>query len=62
MLPLIGVVGAVGIGIIAGEYIILGGSMGTGYGLGKKYGRKICQSMDQMEGKINTFVSDKLKD
>ena len=25
MLPLIGIVGAVGIGIIAGEYIILGG-------------------------------------
>lgn len=62
MLPLIGIVGAVGIGIMAGEYIILGGSMGTGYGLGKKYGRRICQSMDKMEGKINSFVSSKLKD
>jgi hypothetical protein len=62
MLPLLGIVGAVGIGIIAGEYLIIGGSLGTGYGLGRKYGRKFCQSMDQVESKINTFVTSKLKD
>ena len=62
MLPLIGVIGAVGVGIIAGEYLIMGGSMGTGYGLGKKYGRKVCQSMDKMEKQINTFVKSRLKD
>lgn len=62
MLPLIGVIGAVGIGIIAGEYIIVGGSLGTGYGLGRKYGRKLCESMDKMEHSINNFVTSKLKD
>lgn len=62
MLPLIGIIGAVGVGIIAGEYLIMGGSMGTGYGFGKKYGRKVCQSMDKMEKQINTFVTSRLKD
>ena len=62
MLPLIGIVGAVGIGIIAGEYLLLGGSMGTGYGLGRKYGRKVCESMDNMESKLTQYVSSKLKD
>jgi len=55
---------AVGIGAIAVTARVIGNAatLGSGYGLGRKYGRKICESMDIFESKVTEFVKSKLKD
>ena len=51
-----------GVALVAGtlEVVSSAASAGTGYGLGRKYGRKLCNAMDQMESTIATSLN-KLK-
>lgn len=56
MLPL-AVVGAVGVGLFFGEAILYGGTAGTGYALGRKYGRKFCEMMDGFEERAVEIVT-----
>ena len=36
--------------------VSIGATAGMGYGLGRKYGRKICEFADNMEGKITNMM------
>ena len=50
MIPLIaGAVGTVSIGLSALTY---GAAAGMGYGLGRKWGRKVCEVADSFEARI----------
>tara|TARA_Y100001980_G_C14276548_1_gene112577 strand:+ start:273 stop:455 length:183 start_codon:yes stop_codon:yes gene_type:complete len=55
---------ALGIGALAVTARVVGdaATFGASYGIGRKYGRKICESMDIFESKVATFVRSKLKD
>lgn len=51
MLPaLIG--GSIGIVIASAEVLMLAGTAGMGYGLGRKYGRRACQFLDGVEDRV----------
>ena len=51
MLPaLIG--GSIGIVIASAEVLMLAGTAGMGYGLGRKYGRRACQVLDRVEERV----------
>lgn len=52
MIPL--VVGAIGVGILATEVVAIAATAGTGHALGRKFGRVLCEKLDQVE---STFVS-----
>ena len=47
MIPLI--VGAFGVGMLTLDVMSTAATAGTGYALGRKYGRKICEVLDQGE-------------
>ncbi len=51
MLPaLIG--SSIGIVVASAEVLMLAGTAGMGYGLGRKYGRRACQVLDRFEGRV----------
>jgi|TARA_B110000495_G_C22887888_1_gene517814 hypothetical protein len=54
MLPLIG--GAISLITTTVNAVGIGATAGMGYGLGRKYGRKICEFADNMEGKITNMM------
>lgn len=37
--------------------LIASGSAGMGYGLGRKYGRRACEILDNFDGKIKTALT-----
>jgi len=49
----------IGVGAIALTFEIVSGAAaaGAGYGLGRKYGRKLCESMDKVEASMVDAVS-----
>ena len=55
MLPLIGA----SIGIIATTVnaVGLGATAGMGYGLGRKYGRKMCELAESMESRMVNLIT-----
>ena len=50
MIPLI--FGSVGIFIASVEAVGIGATAGMSYGIGRKYGRRFCEIMDNAEGRI----------
>ena len=58
MLPtLIG--GAFGLAIISVESLMISGTAGAGYGLGRKYGRIACEQLDRLEGRGRQYLENK---
>jgi hypothetical protein len=47
-----------GIGLVAITLELVSGAAtaGAGYGLGRKYGRKLCTAMDQVESTVITSI------
>lgn len=47
-----------GIGILTVTLELVSGAAtaGTGYGLGRKYGRKLCVAMDKIESSVITSI------
>jgi len=47
-----------GFALVAGtlEIVSSAAAAGTGYGLGRKYGRKLCNTMDKVESTIATSL------
>jgi len=37
--------------------VSIGATAGMGYGLGRKYGRKICEFADNMEGRMVNLIA-----
>ncbi len=59
MLPaLIG--GSIGIVVASAEVLMLAGTAGMGYGLGRKYGRKACKIFDRFEDRIISGMKSKI--
>ena len=54
MIPII--VGALGVGYLTLNVMSTAASAGTGYALGRKYGRKICKVLDQGESILISSV------
>lgn len=54
MIPLIG--GALGLIATTFNAVGIGATAGTGYALGRKYGRKICEWSDTMEDRIRFAI------
>jgi len=50
MIPLI--VGAFGLLVTTVNAVSIGATAGMSYGIGRKYGRKICEFTDNMEGRV----------
>ena len=55
MLPLIG--GAISLITTTVNAVGIGATAGMGYGLGRKYGRKICEFADNMEGRMVSLIA-----
>ena len=49
----------IGVGAVALTFEIVAGAAaaGAGYGLGRKYGRKLCETMDKVEASMVDTVS-----
>ena len=47
-----------GIGLVTVTLELVSGAAaaGAGYGLGRKYGRKVCQALDQVESTVTTSL------
>lgn len=47
-----------GIGLVTITFELISGAAaaGTGYGLGRKYGRKLCNAMDKVESTVVTSI------
>ena len=58
MIPL--VVGAIGVGILATEVVAVAATGGTGHALGRKFGRLLCEKLDQLESGLATTI-DKMR-
>lgn len=54
MIPLIG--GAIGLVAATVNAVGIGATAGMGYGLGRKYGRKICEFADNIEGRLTGLM------
>ena len=54
MIPLIG--GAIGLFAAPVNAVGIGATAGMGYGLGRKYGRKMCEFADNMEGRLTALM------
>ena len=54
MIPLIG--GAIGLFAATVNAVGVGATAGMGYGLGRKYGRKICEFADNIEGRLTGLM------
>ena len=55
MLPL-AAVGTVGFALFAGRAMLYAGAGGTGYALGRKWGRKICEWSDSFEDRVRHAI------
>ena len=58
MIPL--AVGAIGIGLLTAEIMTYAATAGAGHALGRKYGRILCQKLDQAEIMVKSSI-DKFK-
>ena len=58
MLPLL-VGSSIGLAVVSAQALMVSGTAGTGYGLGRKYGRIICEQIDRLEGRVRNFVAEK---
>ena len=57
MIPLIG--GAIGLFAATVNAVGIGATAGMGYGLGRKYGRKMCEFAETMESRmINLMIQN----
>ena len=54
MIPLIG--GAIGLAAATVNAVGIGATAGMGYGLGRKYGRKMCEFADNIEGRLTGLM------
>ena len=54
MIPLI--VGAIGLFAATVNAVGVGATAGMGYGLGRKYGRKMCEFADNIEGRLTGLM------
>tara|TARA_Y100000746_G_C15165971_1_gene311131 strand:- start:268 stop:447 length:180 start_codon:yes stop_codon:yes gene_type:complete len=55
MIPLIGA--SIGLIVTTVNAVGMGATAGMGYGLGRKYGRKLCQLAETMEGRVINIVT-----
>tara|TARA_X000001036_G_C20653294_1_gene795915 strand:+ start:209 stop:388 length:180 start_codon:yes stop_codon:yes gene_type:complete len=55
MIPLIG--GAIGLFAATVNAVGIGSTAGMGYGLGRKYGRKMCELAESIESRIVNLVT-----
>tara|TARA_X000001036_G_C20510499_1_gene737864 strand:- start:782 stop:961 length:180 start_codon:yes stop_codon:yes gene_type:complete len=55
MIPLIA--GSLGLLATTVNAVSIGATAGMAYGLGRKYGRKICEFTDNMEGRVMNFFA-----
>jgi len=55
MIPLIG--GAIGLFAATVNAVGIGATAGMGYGLGRKYGRKMCEIADNVEGRLTGLIA-----
>jgi hypothetical protein len=55
MIPLIG--GAIGLFAATVNAVGVGSTAGMGYGLGRKYGRKMCELAESIESRIVNLVT-----
>jgi hypothetical protein len=51
------ITGAFGLLTTTINAVSLGATAGMTYGLGRKYGRKICEFSDNMEGRVMNFFA-----
>ena len=56
MIPI--VVGALGVGMFTLNIMSSAATAGAGMALGRKYGRKICETLDQVESKVITSINN----
>ncbi|MBT6971539.1 MAG: hypothetical protein HOA04_00365 [Euryarchaeota archaeon] len=42
----------IGILVASSEVLMIAGTAGMGYGLGRKYGRRACQVLDRVEERV----------
>ncbi|MDA9714309.1 hypothetical protein N9U68_00255 [Euryarchaeota archaeon] len=54
MIPLIG--GAIGLLAATVNAVGIGATAGMGYGIGRKYGRKMCEFADNIEGRLTGLM------
>ena len=55
MIPLIG--GAIGLLAATVNAVGIGATAGMGYGLGRKYGRKMCEFAETMESRMINLIT-----
>ena len=55
MIPLIGA--TIGIFAATVNAVVIGATAGMGYGLGRKYGRKMCEFAETMESRMVNLIS-----
>ena len=55
MIPLIG--GAIGLVAATVNAVGIGATAGMGYGLGRKYGRKMCEFAETMESRMVNLIT-----
>ena len=55
MIPLIG--GAIGLFAATVNAVGIGATAGMGYGLGRKYGRKMCEFAETMESRMVNLIT-----
>ncbi|MBA87642.1 MAG: hypothetical protein CMB16_00040 [Euryarchaeota archaeon] len=55
MIPMI--IGAVGVVVTTINAVGIGATAGMGYGLGRKYGRKICELAENAEARLTGLIS-----
>ena len=55
MIPLIG--GAIGLFAATVNAVGVGATAGMGYGLGRKYGRKMCEFAETMESRMVNLIT-----
>ncbi len=59
MLPAL-VGGSIGVIVASAEVLMIAGTAGMGYGLGRKYGRKACNFLDRIEDRIVSGMKSKV--
>ena len=49
-------IAGIGLVTLTLEFVSGAAAAGTGYGLGRKYGRKICESLDKVESTLISSI------
>ena len=52
---------SVGVFVAAAEVLMIAGTAGMGYGLGRKYGRKACEVLDHFEQRMFTSIKSRVE-